>query len=678
MNWFDQIEQRRKLLIGGITLICLVMLVVTVRRNNVSYDSFWHLKMGLDWLEYDLSLWLDHFSFTFNGKEIASTPYIFQAFLAWLVTQLGLDPGFEAYKLVGFLLSFSLVLLFLHQLRSPAIIYCLVLPLLVVLLQMRAIVRPELISYSFSIVALMLYYRVNNKMSVGSMLPIATLMLVWSNYHSSILGYIIFFGLFIDLALQQIRQGATSDTWVKWLLWGLLVVAVGFIQPGFSHTIIGALFFPPEWKTLILEYQSPLLYKNVPAIYSLIAICLITVVLLIKNRQFGLLFISLLLIYLSLTMSRMVTPSGIVILCVFAWTVSEIDIRSRLQQMPTALSRITGVAVGLVFFVSLVSSVDIARSYMKENRIPSLFPVDVADYMIDHDIQGRIFNNYGIGGYLIYRLSPDSQVYIDGRTGILYPLDHFYDYMNAERSAELLRTELKKYDIKLAVLQNQQRAFPLARDTGMLGLDYVGHRYSLFRSNNPNFPVLGTLLASPACWNPDLTTAIEAEQTKAEQILPSNSYLKATFIQYMIDYSNSPDKGSFLSKQVLDEDWPDYQLRFTAYQALRENLDSLAYDLFLKPTDSDFGDHLGAAVAQARLEQWKRAEQILDNVTRKQATVKPSEIKILHDLLLQIRQNSKLELFDNEYIERIAKDLNPENQSDIASMPDVSDFCPEI
>ena len=98
MNWFEKIEQKRTLIIGGLILICLALLVLTVRRNNVSYDSFWHLKMGLDWLQQDMSLWRDHFSFTFNGKEISNVPYMFQVLLGLFVTQFGLELGFELFK----------------------------------------------------------------------------------------------------------------------------------------------------------------------------------------------------------------------------------------------------------------------------------------------------------------------------------------------------------------------------------------------------------------------------------------------------------------------------------------------------------------------------------------------------------------------------------------------------
>jgi hypothetical protein len=256
MNWFEQLEQKRKLVIGGIIIIGVAMLLVTARRNNLSFDSFWHLKMGLDWLEHGLSFWRDHFSFTFYGAEIHSPPFMFQTMIGWLVTQLGLDPGLEMFKLIAFISAFALVLFFLVKVRSPAIVYCLVLPLLVILLQLRSTVRPELISYSFSVIAIILYYNANNKISTANMLSIVALMLIWTNYHTSIFGYVIFFGFFVDLAIQQIRQQASFNTWIKWMSWGLAVFVVGFLHPGMGHPGIGAFFFSPEWKTHIQEYQS--------------------------------------------------------------------------------------------------------------------------------------------------------------------------------------------------------------------------------------------------------------------------------------------------------------------------------------------------------------------------------------------------------------------------------------
>lgn len=44
-----------------------------------------------------------------------------------------------------------------------------------------------------------------------------------------------------------------------------------------------------------------------------------------------------------------------------------------------------------------------------------LYPVGAADFLLAHHVQGRIFNTYEEGGYLLWRLWPEQRVFIDGR-----------------------------------------------------------------------------------------------------------------------------------------------------------------------------------------------------------------------------------------------------------------------
>jgi len=679
MNWFQKLEQQRKLIISGTIILCLAVLVVTMRRDNLSLDSFWHLRMGIDWLQNGMTFGRDHYSFTFNGKEISSPPFMFQVLLGWLVSQFGLNTGFELYKLIAFLFTFSTVTFFLHRLRSPVVIYILTLPLLVVLLQMRSIVRPELISYGFAVVAIILYHRANNQITINSMLPIAGLMLIWSNYHtSSIFGFVIFFGLFLDLAIHQFRQNAPKSAWSMWLIWGLIVVAMGFINPSVSHPVIRALTFAPDWKNIITEYQTDYQLRDIPVIFSLLVASLGTIILLFRKRQFGLLLICLILGFSSIDMARLISPSGIVILCIFTWSVSEIDLQSAIEHISPALGRVLTGCLALVAICSLSTSIYFAYIYMLENQATTQFPEDVADYMVDHHIQGRIFNDYGVGGYLIYRLSPYSQVYVDGRANILYPLEHVHRYLFAKESVDLLGDEIEKYGIDLAILPNQRQYFALARETGSLGLDYVGNRFSLFREDKPNFPTLGTLLASPACWNPEMSLALEAEQDKAREILPANSSLSQAFMMFLVEYSRSEYKPALLKSLQFDRPWPPFKLRFTAYQALSNNLDLMAYDLFLAIPEKEFSDYLGAALTLARVGEWKKVEQILDDATRLTVSYRQSEIKILHHLLIQVRQNNGLELFDEVYVKHLGESANSEPGTLPPGLPEVSAFCPKV
>jgi len=376
-------------------------------------------------------------------------------------------------------------------------------------------------------------------------------------------------------------------------------------------------------------------------------------------------------------MARLVTPSGIVILCIFAWMASESELESQLQGLSQGSRHVIGGTAMILFVLSLSTSVNLARAYMAENKVSwQKFPVDVVDYMVEQGISGRIFNSYNVGGYLIYRLSPDSQVYIDGRTGILYPLEHFYRVMDAERSADVLSDEIEKYDINLAVLKNGQANFSMVRDTGKLGLDFPGSQFSLFRKDTPNFPTLGTLLAYPACWNSDLAMALEKEQDKAISLLSNDSPM-LPFFRYVSDYNDVKDKSSFL--RIL-EDNPlvsDDLLRFAGHQAIVQNQDSSAYTLFTGIKEKAFSDYMGGALAAVRMHEWKTAEEMLDMGTRFSWSEKTAEISILHSLLTQIRENYSLQLFDEAYMDRLAKRVGEDADFTSSDGLTAMNFCPD-
>ncbi len=679
MNWFEQLEQKRKLLVGGVVILCLAMLILTARRNIFSFDAFWHLQAGIDWLQSGLSPWIDHFSFTFNGESIAGPAYIFQATLAWLVTLTGLEPGFQIYRFASFILVLSLFIVFLRSLRASVLVYCLVLPMVVVLLQFRSLARPELIGYGFTVIAVMLYYRAGDKLSVAGVLPMIGLIFVWANYHTPIIGYIIFFGYFIDIALLQFRERAPIAEWVKWLGWGLAILFVGFLKPDFQHALVGYLTFSPEWKGLIQEYESALYsFRYVAAFYALIAIALFTFFLLFWKRRYGLLVVCLILSYNAIFIGRLVTPAGLVVLCAFAWMFSSTNITSKIPKLSNLQLKISGSVALLIFVATLWTGVDYARKFMEENKFTAVrFPFGLVDYMLDNNIEGRIFNSYGIGGYLIYRLSPASKVYIDGRTNILYPLSHFYRFRDAGQSASTLQEEIDKYEINLAVLVNMHSNFLVMSDSGILGLDYVGPRYSLFRKENPNFPLIGSLLANPACWDSGMLQSLQAEQSKAREILPDYSPL-LPFFDSVLAYSLADNKVGYLNNLPEDQQWSDYSLRFMANQALSNGLYSLAIEKFLQIEIWVFKDYLATALANVLLGDLIEAELVLDNGTKIQwPSMKFADLEVLSRLLGQIQQNGTLTRIDQDYLARLKEQTGMADLSITFSGSELKLFCPD-
>lgn len=64
--------------------------------------------------------------------------------------------------------------------------------------------------------------------------------------------------------------------------------------------------------------------------------------------------------------------------------------------------------------------------------ISRLLPVKAVDFILENHIEGRMFNTYHYGGYLIYRLYPQQKVFIYGRTDI-YPRGFVSEYREIYR-----------------------------------------------------------------------------------------------------------------------------------------------------------------------------------------------------------------------------------------------------
>ncbi|MFC1701365.1 hypothetical protein ACFL1J_01260 [Pseudomonadota bacterium] len=616
MKWISQLEKNKSVIVGCILLITICSLIVTSLRSPVAFDPFWHLQMGKDWLENGLSPWVDHHSFTYNGHKIINPPVIFQALLYLSTSQFGVETGFEIIRFCFFFLAIGTAILFLRQIKAPAYIYALVVPMLVFLLQLRSIVRPELLSYTFSIVALMLYFRAKNKVSTQNFLPIVALMWIWTLYHSSVIGYVIFFGLFLDCAVKLFNSKSPSAEWMQWLFWGLLILVVGFLNPSFSHPF-EVINSPPEWKSIIQEYLPTTvpMIKAAPGFWAVVLFSLLTPVLAFRQRRFGLLVVWIVLVYSAISMRRMVTPSGIVVVLITAQLLVDDNLFRQLGVFNRKVwKNITVLGLLLLISATLFSNVERARYFMKEKqRLLGRYPIAVANYMKEKQISGRIFNDHGAGGYLIYKLSPQNLVYIDGRTTILYPLEHMQKYreVTSTTDPDVLREELDKYKVDQILWKHTQMRHDLVQEMGDFGLDFLDARFVLYTRGKSNFPTFGFLMARPECWRPDMISELIIERNTMDEILPAHSGL-FPFADLVIGYSNAEDGKSFFDESIDGDEWFDEMRRFAGYRFLETENYDLAVNLFGGVEIRKPLDFLASAWAKIQVGDDETASQILE------------------------------------------------------------------
>jgi hypothetical protein len=94
------------------------------------------------------------------------------------------------------------------------------------------------------------------------------------------------------------------------------------------------------------------------------------------------------------------------------------------------------------------------------------FPSAAVEFLRAHDEADRVFNAYGWGGYLIWKLYPQRRVFIDGRADV-YGDALVERYLSAEGGERGWHATLDEYDINAAMLApDAPLASLLATDAG--------------------------------------------------------------------------------------------------------------------------------------------------------------------------------------------------------------------
>jgi hypothetical protein len=79
--------------------------------------------------------------------------------------------------------------------------------------------------------------------------------------------------------------------------------------------------------------------------------------------------------------------------------------------------RLNRLLIGLVLLGALAKVLLVLDSTAVEAAKRDLFPVAAVEYLNENQPQGRLFNSYNWGGYLMFH-APQYPVYIDGRTDL--------------------------------------------------------------------------------------------------------------------------------------------------------------------------------------------------------------------------------------------------------------------
>lgn len=491
----------------------LFFLITFLKIDVHSSDFWWHLATGKYIAETKTLPQDDPFSYTAHDAPSERKPIILKGY--WLA-QVLFYKIFVLWDLEGTIILRSLLLImFLFFIfltikkQNVSDLIALILTAGVFLVARTfAEERPQLFTFLvFSMVFYLLEeFRINRSKKVY-LIPI--LVMILANMHAGYIVCIMLITLYLAGEIgRHFFDRACNDSIFKGILmiWVLTIFSSMLNSNGAAMLTYMFSFQGSKAMQGIIEFMPTFyLYKNkmIPLDYSYIAFLFFSLLSLKYVRKIGLTHMLLLIVFTYMSVSSL--RYMIFYMCVSAPILARIIINLRDERVfgkvvaflkrGEAFLCMTACIIGIFLVFNAIPSFA-TYGYKAETRYS--VPEGAANFLSNQDIKGNMFNEYGFGGYLIWRLYPDKKVFIDGR--LLEP-DVFMEYqnvINANKNKPQTWDEIiNKYNISYVVLPplfNHGRIYGLVEQLFISKdwvLIYSDHLSLIFlRKSSDNAPVI--------------------------------------------------------------------------------------------------------------------------------------------------------------------------------------------
>jgi len=524
-----------------------------------SEDTWWHLKQGELYVATHSLPTEDPFAFTTAGRTWLHYSWLADVLFYQVFHVAGLN-GLVLFRLACLLAVAGLLYGLLRDcgLHPAAVVLCIFLASLA--LRFRLLVRPEILTFPLLLLTLsvLLRLRAARPALAYALLPLQVL---WVNIHGSFL-----FGIALPalvLVANWIPGSHVLPGWGRLVLDRSrrkhLTIAVACLPgAGLLHPDgMAILWFPFRQNqmvrlTLFTEWMEVWKLPGIDPIWWEILIVLGLVIcvfitaaalLWVWERRFDPVGWGVLLSMgtYAVFRNRAVPYFVLTILPFLALSLSRAAEHLQARRSGWPLDRLRRVGT---FACLLVLVMSLAEPFLPWARFPigfgvrpRFFPEGAAAFLERHHLDGRVFNAYHFGGYLIWRRWPANQVIIDGRyDAILFDENLLERYRNAHDSLHAFDQLTAAYGIDICVVDVQpgNRVVHLdvhpawarvywdpvsevfVRRDGRFALLAAGHEYRLTRPEDDS----GYLIAYRR--DPDTWKQAVAELRRAVEDNPEN------------------------------------------------------------------------------------------------------------------------------------------------------------
>jgi hypothetical protein len=441
-----------------VLFIGLFVLAVDVVKDP---DFWWHLRTG-QYIAESRSIPRSDpsFAFTTAGKQWITHEWLSEL-LIWKLHEVSGLSGLSLFFAGLITAAFALM-----YLRSPGKPY--VAGFATLLGALAAIpvwnVRPQIFTLfllSLLILILETYFR-NPRRRL--LIPLPFMMLLWVNLHGGfLLGLVVMAAYLLGKALELYAGLAGDDdlplNYVRrdlvWLVAVLLLclALVGVHPAGYRILIYPlATLSSPAMQTYLTEWYSPNFHETymLPLAVLLLGV---TALGLFVRRRFGFTVIGL------LAMSALATLRSVRNAPLFAVIAAPVlssqlaaivNIRPSTEHPPRRVQALLAVLLAVICLLAplrILMRLDTQAQSEREE-----FPAGGVDWIAQNAPRGSLFNTYHWGGYVMWRLNPRYQVFIDGRAD-LHGDEMLTQYAKIYNTQSGWEQALRGYGIHIALVE---------------------------------------------------------------------------------------------------------------------------------------------------------------------------------------------------------------------------------
>ncbi len=474
---------------AGIALLSITatLLFVFGLRKLTNFDIWWHLAAGRYIIENRTIPRVDMFSFTRQGNPWIDLHWGFQI-LVQVIYSISGSTGLIILRILALFAAFGAVISVSRPMRNPlavSAVFCLA----ILSANSNFLIRPIILTVMFLAFNLAILIRWQGRDTrLIYLLPVVQLL--WVNIHSLfVLGlftiYCFSAGAFIRRVIRlpwDMADEHDPGPRFKQMVW----------VAGLSTVI--CLLNPFHWQGLTFPFQ---LFLEVSGRYGAIsrytsefAPPLSGDITSMHIRAFSLLLVlsaaSFVLNYRRLKPEYLMTWIGFAYLAlvggrnlsVFAITAAPITVlnlttfsSSIRHRLPLGLRKVMTYSMVLVTLAGAGWIIDLVvtdRYFARYRTCPfglgihwHHYPRGAAEFIAEHEIPGPGFNTFEDGGYLIHRLYPELQVFIDGRNEVSGS-KFFNHYVNIITNPRDWENQTAHHKLNFALIkQNHSAYFPL-------------------------------------------------------------------------------------------------------------------------------------------------------------------------------------------------------------------------